>query len=112
MPRALVLNRQQLRDITMDDKDLMREVIEALISYTKQNLPLLEQAVRDKNVQKTMRLAQYFKGASTKCGAKASAATFKEIEYAAASQNFGVCQRLLETSTTNLENLRQEATAL
>ena len=45
-----VLDKNQLRDITMDDPELMREILAALLADTSQQMGLLDAAIRAQNV--------------------------------------------------------------
>jgi HPt (histidine-containing phosphotransfer) domain-containing protein len=103
------LDRQQLRDITLDDDELMREVLTALLDDTSKQIALLDHAIRDHDPQKTMRLAHYCKGACANIGANAVAAVLKRLEQQAARHSFADCAVSLGTLTQELERLRAEA---
>ena len=107
--QAVVLDRQQLRDITLDDEELMREVLAALLDDTTNQLVLLDAAIRDKDPQKTMRLAHYCKGACANVGANRVAAVLGRMEQEAASHSFADCAESLCNLTQELERLRAEA---
>jgi len=107
--QAIVLDRQQLRDITLDDDELMREVLTALLDDTTNQLVLMDAAIRDKDPQKTMRLAHYCKGACANIGANRVAAVLKSMEQQAANHSFGDCADSLCNLTQELERLRAEA---
>ena len=42
----MVLDRAQLREVTLEDEALMREILAALIADTEQQMPLLDMAIR------------------------------------------------------------------
>ena len=105
----VVLDRQQLRDITLDDEELMREVLAALLDDTTNQLVLMDAAIRDKDPQKTMRLAHYCKGACANVGANAVAAVLKRMEQEAASHAFAECAVSLGNLAQELERLRAAA---
>ena len=107
--QAIVLDRQQLRDITLDDDELMREVLTALLDDTTSQIVLLDAAIRDKDPQKTMRVAHYCKGACANVGANRVAAVLKRIEQEAASHSFADCAVSLCNLSQELERLRVEA---
>jgi HPt (histidine-containing phosphotransfer) domain-containing protein len=107
--QATVLDRQQLRDITLDDTELMREVLNALLDDTSKQLALLDHAIRNKDPQKTMRLAHYCKGACANVGANAVAAVLKRLEYEASCHSFSDCSVSLSNLMEELERLRVEA---
>ena len=104
-----MLDRQQLRDITLDDDELMREVLTALLDDTSKQVALMDDAIRDRDPQKTMRLAHYCKGACANVGANAAAAALKRLEQQAASHSFADCAVSLCNLTLELERLRLEA---
>ena len=104
-----VLDRQQLRDITLDDDELMREVLTALLDDTSKQLVQLDLAIRDKDPQKTMRLAHYCKGACANVGANAVAAVLKRMEQEAAVNKFSDCETSLSNLMQELDRLRAEA---
>ena len=110
--QAVVLDRRQLRDITLDDEGLIREVLAALLDDTSKQIALLDHAIRDRDPQKTMRLAHYCKGACANIGANAVAAVLQRLEQQAARQSFADCAASLENLTQELERLRVEAVAV
>ena len=106
---GIVLDRQQLRDITLDDDELMREVLTALLDDTGKQVAFLDLAIRAQDTQKTMQLAHYCKGACANVGANALAAVLKSLEQEAARHSFGDCAVSLCNLTQELERLRVEA---
>ena len=107
-----VLDREQLRDITLDDEELMREILAALIDDTSNQIALLETAIREQDSQKCMRLAHYSKGACSNVGANAAAAVLKQMEQQAGQGRFPECGASLTALTYQLERLRAEAGSL
>ena len=107
--QAIVLDLRQLRDITLDDDELMREVLTALLDDTSRQVALMDHAIRDRDPQKTMRLAHYCKGACANVGANAVAAVLRRMEQEAASHCFAECAVSLSNLTLELERLRSEA---
>ena len=104
-----MLDLRQLRDITLDDDELMREVLTALLDDTSRQVALMDHAIRDRDPQKTMRLAHYCKGACANVGANAVAAVLRRMEQEAASHCFAECAVSLSNLTLELERLRTEA---
>ena len=104
-----MLDLRQLRDITLDDEELMREVLTALLDDTSRQVALMDHAIRDRDPQKTMRLAHYCKGACANVGANAVAAVLRRMEQEAASHCFAECAVSLSNLTLELERLRTEA---
>ncbi|MGA9625818.1 MAG: Hpt domain-containing protein [Bryobacteraceae bacterium] len=108
---TIVLDRAQLRDVTLDDEELMREILATLIDDTSRQMPFLESAIREEDTQKCMRLAHYSKGACANVGANAAAAVLKRIEREAASHEFPECRVSLANLATEIERLRLAAAA-
>jgi HPt (histidine-containing phosphotransfer) domain-containing protein len=109
--QVTVLDRRQLRDITLDDDELMREVLTTLLDDTSKQVPLLDLAIRSQDPQKTMRLAHYCKGACANVGANAVAAVLRRLEQQAEHHSFEDCAASLGNLTQELERLRVEVEA-
>ena len=106
--QVTVLDWRQLRDITLDDDELMREVLTTLLDDTSKQILLLNQAICSKDTQKTVRLAHYCKGACANVGANAVAEVLRRLEQQAAHQSFEDCAVSLNNLTQELERLRVE----
>ncbi len=104
-----VLDREQLRNVTLEDEELMREVLAALIDDTSRQIHMLGEAIRARNVGETIRLAHYSKGACANVGARSTAAILQRIERTAAQGDFAGCGASLESLSTELVKLRDEA---
>jgi HPt (histidine-containing phosphotransfer) domain-containing protein len=104
-----VLDREQLRGITMDDEDLMREIVAVLIDDTSQQMKLLGEAIRDRDAANCKRLAHYSKGACANVGATRAASLLKQIERQATAGDFRECSLALENLGRELDLLRNEA---
>ncbi len=104
-----ILNRQQLREITLDDESLMREILSALIDDTSRQIQLLGKAIRDHNPEQCIRLAHYSKGACANVGANRAAALLKQIELKAAAHDFQQCDASLGALEREVDLLRAEA---
>ncbi len=96
----------QLRDITLDDEDLMREVVASLIDDTARQMHLLEAAIQEENAGTCMRLAHYSKGACANLGATGAAEALRKIEQQAAHADFPQCREALLRLGEELELLR------
>ena len=107
--QSRVLDWEQLRDITLDDEELMREVLTTLLDDTSKQVALLDSAIRDQDQQKTMRLAHYCKGACANVGANAAAAVLKRMEDEAKRQSYTDCAASLGNLMRELDRLRVEA---
>ena len=107
-----VLDVGQLRDISLDDRELMREIVSALIDDTRQQIPLLDLAIRDEDSQRCARLAHYSKGACANVGAQSAAALLKALERQAGDCQFQQCSESLAALARELERLQVEAQML
>jgi HPt (histidine-containing phosphotransfer) domain-containing protein len=109
---SLVLDRRQLRDIALDDEELMREVLQTLIEDTTRQIQLLDSAIREQNPDRCKRLAHYCKGACANVGANAAAAVLRRMELDAAARAFDRCAVSLAALGAELDRLRAEACSL
>jgi HPt (histidine-containing phosphotransfer) domain-containing protein len=107
-----VLDRQQLRDVTLDDEELMQEVLAALLDDTSRQVGLLDAAIRGHDPKTTMRLAHYCKGACANVGANAAATALQRMEQAAARESFDECASALGTLAQELERLKMEVESI
>ncbi|MCL4402619.1 MAG: Hpt domain-containing protein [Acidobacteria bacterium] len=101
-----ILDLEQLRNVTLDDEELMREVVEALIDDTSRQLPALHRAIEEGNSGECMRLAHYSKGACANVGARSSAALLQHIERRAAQGRFEECATSLASLAEEMGKLR------
>jgi HPt (histidine-containing phosphotransfer) domain-containing protein len=104
----MVLDREQLREVTLEDEELMRELLAALIADTEQQMPLLDAAIRTTNLQQCARLAHYCKGACANVGAQAAATVLAELERSAQNGAPEECGRQLAALATEVDRLRCE----
>jgi HPt (histidine-containing phosphotransfer) domain-containing protein len=104
-----VLDMERFRDATLDDADLMREILEALIEDTSRQLPLLSDAIDSRDGVRTRRLAHYSKGACANVGARAAAEALERIEKQAACLEFAGCMASLHRLADEVVRLRDQA---
>jgi HPt (histidine-containing phosphotransfer) domain-containing protein len=105
---TLVLDRKQLREVTLEDEDLMRQLLAALIEDTERQMPLLHMAVRNTDPQGCARLAHYCKGACANVGAQAAAMVLAELERNAKAGAMEECARQLAVLAAEVARLRAE----
>jgi HPt (histidine-containing phosphotransfer) domain-containing protein len=105
---TLVLDLGQLREVTMEDEELMRELLAALIADTERQMPLLDLAIRHTDLCQCASLAHYCKGACANVGARAAAAVLADLERSAKSGAAEDCGRQLAALAAELERLRAE----
>ena len=103
-----VLDREQLRAVTMDDENLMREILAAVIDDTSHQVNSLAAAIQIQDTGACARLAHYSKGACANVGANRIAALLTEIEYHAVAGALPECDRALRSLSGELELLRRE----
>lgn len=106
---TIVLDLEQLREVTLDDDELMGQILTALIDDTAQQIPLLEVAIRERDAPKCARLAHYSKGACANVGANAAAAVLEAMERQAASGSVAECSVQLARLASEVERLRQQS---
>jgi HPt (histidine-containing phosphotransfer) domain-containing protein len=104
--KTLVLDRRQLREVTLDDEDLMRVLLAALIEDTEKQLPLIDVAIRNTDGPQCARLAHYCKGACSNVGANAAATVLAELERNAKQGSMAECGRQLAALATEVHRLR------
>jgi len=108
----LVLDRSQLRNVTLNDEALMREVVGALVDDASQQIEELRLAVQRADVQECRRLAHGLMGACGNVGAVSMAALFCAVENSAAEGDLSLCRSSLDELMVELEKLRQEACSI
>ena len=107
-----VLDLEQLKSVTLDDSELMREILVTLIDDTSKQLGALERAVADANTQELARLAHYSKGACANVGAESTASILLEIERKAKAGDVKGCGQSLASLQTEFVKLRDVAAGL
>jgi HPt (histidine-containing phosphotransfer) domain-containing protein len=107
-----VLELDELRHLTMDDRPLMCEILQALIEDTSRHTGMLERAIQDNDGPRSARIARYASRACADVGANAAAETFRRIGRHAASREFDACRTTLPAARVELERLRMETARL
>jgi HPt (histidine-containing phosphotransfer) domain-containing protein len=105
---SLVLDREQLSQITMEDETLMRDLLAALIEDTDHQLPRLDTAIRNTDAQECAQLAHYCKGACANVGANAAASVLAKLERSAKDGVMAECSRQLAALAIEVDRLRAE----
>ena len=108
----LVLDVSQLRNVTLNDEALMREVVVALVSEVTQQIEGLSRAVERGDAKACITVAHNAYGACGNVGAASMAAVFYSIERQAADGNLGQCQSHVESLNVELEKLRREVDSI
>jgi histidine phosphotransfer protein HptB len=102
----------QLRNVTLNDDALMREVVDALVKDTSQQIEELRQAIQRGDTQTCIRVAHNAHGACGNVGAAAMAALFSKLERQAADGDLSSCRPFVEELGVELERLRREADSI
>src|SRR6476660_415801 len=108
----LVLDLSQLRNITLNDEALMREVVSALVNDVSQRIEELRRAVGRRDSQACIKLAHNAQGACGNVGAAAMASLFSSLERQAAGSEMDACGGSLQELAVELEKLRREAESI
>ena len=108
----IVLDHDQFRAITLDDEELMREIMAALIADTSEQIANLKDAIDAGDREQIKRIAHYSKGACANVGAKAAASILQRVEQMAAQGNFAECGVSLAALALQVDRLRTEVVAI
>jgi len=104
-----VFDLNQLRNVCMEDQELMREVVTALIDDATLQIPALRDAVEHADATGAARLAHYVKGACANVGAASMVVLLKSIEGSAIAGNFTACRTSLANLSAELQKFSFEA---
>lgn len=107
-----VFDINQLRNLCMEDTELMRELAASLVDDATAQLPLLLEAVEQADGKRCARLAHYVKGACANVGAASLAALLKSIERNAIAGDFAACRASLGGIPAELEKFSSETASL
>jgi HPt (histidine-containing phosphotransfer) domain-containing protein len=105
---SLVLDRAQLSQITLEDSDLMRTLLAALIEDTERQIPQIDSAIRNTDGRQCAQLAHYCKGACANIGANAAASVLAKLERSAKEGAMAECSRQLTALAIEVDRLRVE----
>jgi HPt (histidine-containing phosphotransfer) domain-containing protein len=108
----LVLDFCQLRNVTLDDEALMREVVGALLIDASQRIDELREAIERVDAAECVRQAHTAQGACGNVGAASMAALFWSVERYARGGDFDGCKSALEKLSIELDKLRFEANSV
>lgn len=109
---ALVFDINQLRNICLEDAELMREVASSLVKDAAVQVAALQDAVSHADGTRCARLAHYVKGACANVGAVSLAALMKNIEFSARAGDFAACRASLSNAPSELEKFSSETASL
>ena len=109
---SVVLDREQLKNITMDDEFLMREIVGALITDTAQQIEKLKDALARGAADECARLAHSARGACGNVGASSLWTLFSSIEMDARAGDLARCRARMAEVDGEFDKLRHEANSL
>jgi HPt (histidine-containing phosphotransfer) domain-containing protein len=108
----VVFDIDQLRNVCMEDSELMRELVTALIDDATTQIPALSDAVERADPNRCARLAHYVKGACANVGAVSMVVALKQIENNAKAGDFDACRASLSNLTAELQKFSSETATL
>ncbi len=106
--REKILDQKQLREVTLNDPVLIREILTALLEDASDKVEQIGGAIAEGNADSCRRLAHSSKGACANLGAFALAWKLNEMEDMAARGEIAACSRSLGSLAMELERLRIE----
>jgi HPt (histidine-containing phosphotransfer) domain-containing protein len=105
----LVLDREELQNVTLGDRQLMIEILAALVDDANRQAGMIEAAARANDTARTMRTARCAARACLNLGANAAAGAFGAIERDAAAHDIAACRKKLPNLRVQIDRLRGEA---
>ena len=108
----VVFDIDQLRNVCMEDTELMQELVTALIDDATEQLSALRDAVEHADATRCARLAHYVKGACANVGAVSMAVLLKQIEGKAKAGDFDACRASLSDLTAEFRKFSSKAATL
>ena len=108
----VVFDINQLRNVCMEDSELMRELVTALIDDATKQISTLSDAVAHADATRCARVAHYVKGACANVGAISMAVLLKQIENSAKAGDFDACRASLSNLTAEFRKFSSEAATL
>ncbi|MBK9168294.1 MAG: Hpt domain-containing protein [Bryobacterales bacterium] len=104
-----MLDMAQLRNITLNDESLMREIVAALVEDTGAQIARLRDAISHGKALDCARLAHSARGACGNVGATLLAEVLAETEAAARAGDVKLCATYLSRLDGELDKLREYA---
>jgi len=108
----VVLDLSQLRDVTMNDSALMREVVDSLLTNASEQIEALRIALDRADARECRRLAHGLIGACGNVGAASMAAVSSSLEHYASAGDLDMCRSSVKQLLAEVEKLRTEAGAI
>lgn len=108
----VVFDIDQLRNVCLEDSELMRELVTALIEDATKQFSALSDAVEHADATRCARVAHYVKGACANVGAVSMAVLLKQIENSATAGDFDACRTSLNNLTAEFQKFSSQAATL
>ncbi len=108
----VVLDLSQLRNVTLNDEALMREVLRALLSDAAERIRELDLAIAKADTSTCVRVAHSAQGACGNVGAVSLAASFRNLESQAQAGDLDSSSSTLRQLQVELEKLRSTVSAI
>lgn len=107
-----VIDMTQLRNVTLDDDDLMKEILAALVDDASSQIRKLGEALERSDAGECVRVAHSARGACGNVGAASLAELFSSIEQDARGGDLGSCRSNLDLLQGELERLREQSRSI
>jgi len=105
----MVLDLEELRNLTMNDRALMSEILAALLEDAGRQATLFETAAREGDLAPAAKFARSASRACANVGADAAAEAFRDLERHAGRREAHGWRPLLTAVRTEIQRLRVEA---
>lgn len=105
-----ILDMNQLRSVTLEDEELMKEIVAALVEDASSQIAKIGQAIERDDIRECGRIAHSARGACGNVGAASLAALFSELEEQSRLGKSEDCKRSINKLNAELEKLRSHIT--
>ncbi|MGC2234759.1 MAG: response regulator [Pyrinomonadaceae bacterium] len=102
------INLELLKDLTMDDDDLLREIVEIYLEQTEQQLDEIGKAIEERDSEALYRVSHKSLGGSATCGMKHIVPFFKELEQLGKNQRFENAENILSDARLAFTEISRE----
>lgn len=103
-----VIDLALLKDLTMDDDDLLREIIEMYLEQTQQQLDEIGKAIEERNSDALYKVSHKSVGGSATCGMKIIVPFFRELEQMGKNQQFENAENILSDARSAFTEISRE----
>ncbi|MET0752083.1 MAG: response regulator, partial [Pyrinomonadaceae bacterium] len=103
-----VIDLALLKDLTMDDDDLLREIVEMYLEQTGQQLDEIGKAIEERNADALYKVSHKSVGGSATCGMKIIVPFFRELEQMGKNQQFENAENILSDARLAFTEISRE----